>query len=210
MNRVDQIARILSYGLFPPRCTVCGNSGLPSLDLCQLCLDELPEAPPVVAFGNGRIFSGFTYHKPIDGLIQRFKFQEQLQAGLLLARLAMPAFVSSRPAALLPVPLHPTRLRGRGFNQSLELAKFWGKQFSIPVMGQALQRQRATRVQSSLKAAERSSNVEGAFLVRHSLPHYVALIDDVVTTGATCQAAAQALRGAGVGRVDVWCLARVP
>lgn len=210
MNRVDQIARILSYGLFPSRCTVCGNSGLPSLDLCELCLQELPRAPPVVAFGNGRLLSGFTYQKPIDAIIQRFKFQEQLQAGLLLARLALPFFESSKPEALVPVPLHPKRLRERGFNQSLELAKFWGKHYSIPVMGQVLHRHRATRVQSSLKAGERISNVEGAFRVSSPLPGHVALIDDVYTTGATCMAAAQALRNAGVKCVDVWCLARVP
>ena len=101
------------------------------------------------------------------------------------------------------------RLRQRGFNQSLELAKFWGKQAGIPVLSHALIRHRATQVQSELKAAERLSNVSGAFIANGNLPAHIALVDDVYTTGATCMAAAEALLAHGVQRVDVWCLARV-
>jgi ComF family protein len=158
----------------------------------------------------GKIYAGFEYQSPIDELIQGFKFQEQLGCGRMLAKLSMPAFNNiERPMALIPIPLHTQRLRQRGFNQSLEIAKFWGKHMGIPVLQQALLRQRATQVQSSLKAAERLQNVSGAFRVADILPEHVAMVDDVYTTGATCMAAAEALLLQGVKRVDVWCLARV-
>lgn len=156
------------------------------------------------------IYASFAYQSYIDELIQGFKFHQQLGNGRLLARLSMPVITQiERPLALLPIPLHTQRLRQRGFNQSLELAKYWGKQTGIPVLGHALVRHRATLVQSSLKATERLSNVSGAFLASGVLPAHVALVDDVYTTGATCQVATEALLALGVQRVDVWCLARV-
>jgi ComF family protein len=119
------------------------------------------------------------------------------------------AFEDSRPMALVPVPLHIRRLRQRGFNQSLELARYWGRRRSLPVLPAALIRHRETAMQSALASAERESNVRGAFRALTPLPRHVALVDDVFTTGATCRAAREALLTAGVQQVDVWCLARV-
>jgi len=200
---------LLSFSLLPARCVLCQGVGLPELDLCEACLSAMPARASPVPYAYGMVYAGFCYRSPIDELIQGFKFNEQLHFGRLAARLCLPALAQERPDALVPVPLHARRLRGRGFNQSLELAKFWGRRFSLPVLGHALQRHRATRVQSSLKAAERLPNVTGAFSAKGVLPGHVALVDDVYTTGATCQAAAQTLLAAGVKRVDVWCLARV-
>ncbi|HWR95610.1 MAG TPA: ComF family protein [Arenimonas sp.] len=200
---------LLNFSLLPARCVLCQGAGLPELDLCDACLSAMPAQTPPMPYPYGTVHAGFRYQTPIDEMIQGFKFNEQLHLGRLAARLALPALSDVRPDALVPVPLHARRLRERGFNQSLELAEFWGSRFALPVLGHALQRHRATRVQSSLKAAERLLNVSGAFSVKGALPGHVALVDDVYTTGATCQAAAQALLPAGVRRVDVWCLARV-
>lgn len=209
MNLVDRICKRLNYGIFPPVCRLCGNPGLPEWDLCLLCHRDMPCRPPPKLFGEGLVLAGFGYGNPVDGLIRHFKFQAQLGAGRLLARLCEPAFEDSRPMALVPVPLHFRRLRQRGFNQSLELARYWGRRRGLPVLSSALIRHRDTAMQSTLTSPEREPNVRGAFRAVMPLPRHVALIDDVFTTGATCRAAREALFAAGVQQVDVWCLARV-
>ena len=209
MNLVDRICKHLNYRIFPPVCRLCGNPGLPELDLCLLCHRALPCRPSPKLFGDGLVLAGFDYGNPVDSLIRHFKFQAQLGAGRLLARLCEPAFEDSRPMALVPVPLHIRRLRQRGFNQSLELARYWGRRRGLPVQPSALIRHRDTAMQSTLTSPEREPNVRGAFRAVMPLPRHVALIDDVFTTGATCRAAREALFAAGVQQVDVWCLARV-
>lgn len=209
MPTVYRLLNLLNFSLLPARCVLCQGVGLPELDLCQACFSALPAQPMPLAYAYGTVYAGFCYQSPMDELIQGFKFNEQLHFGRMAARLSLPALARVLPDALLPVPLHTHRLRERGFNQSLELAKFWGRRFSLPVLGDALQRHRATHVQSSLKAAERLPNVAGAFLAQRDIPAHVTLADDVYTTGATCLAAAQALVQAGAKRVDVWCIARV-
>jgi ComF family protein len=113
------------------------------------------------------------------------------------------------------VPLHPARLRSRGYDQALELARPLARALSLPLRTDLLRRVRATEAQSSLHAAERLRNLEGAFAGsegarRRALPAHVALVDDVMTTGATLHAAADALLHAGVARVDAWACARAP
>jgi ComF family protein len=162
-----------------------------------------------MAVETGSVLAGFTYAEPVTALVRRFKFHDDLAAGRILARLAAEAFVDSTPKALIPIPLHATRLRQRGFNQALELARYWGRRQGIPVLPQALIRTRATETQSSLPAEARRTNVAGAFQASGILPAHVALVDDVVTTGSTTAEAAKALLQAGASRVDVWCLARV-
>lgn len=209
MSRVDHFLNKLNYGLFPPLCRLCGEDGQPALDLCADCHAELPDAPSSLSLGHGTVWAGFSYAEPIAGLIQRFKFQEDLGSGRLLARLAMGSFVGSQPQVLIPVPLHSRRLRSRGYNQALELAAYWGKCRGIPVRSDLIIRTRATDTQSSLPASARTANVDGAFKAKARIPEHVALIDDVVTTGATTTEAAKALLDGGAQRVDVWCLARV-
>lgn len=209
MNSVYRLLNALQYSLLPTRCVLCHNPGINSLDLCSACVEDMPRASNPKKTQFGQIFSGFSYQAPLDELIQGFKFNEHLHYGRMLARLSLSELPRIKPMALIPVPLHKSRLRQRGFNQAQELANFWGKQFTIPVLGHVLHRHRATQVQSSLKAAERLPNVAGAFTASGIIPSHVALVDDVYTTGATCASAAQALIAHGVQRVDVWCLARV-
>lgn len=209
MNTVYRLLNALQYSLLPTRCVLCQNPGMAQLDICPACADSMLRAPNPIKSQYGQIFSGFSYQAPLDELIQGFKFNEHLHFGQLLARLSLSELPCIPPMALIPVPLHRARLRQRGFNQAQELANFWGKQVSVPVLGHVLHRHRATQVQSSLKAAERLPNVAGAFTASGTIPSHVALVDDVYTTGATCASAAQALIVHGVQRVDVWCLARV-
>lgn len=207
LSCVDRFLSRLNYGLFPPVCRLCGESGQSRIDLCRCCQAEFPSRPEPLAVASGSVLAGFTYAEPVAALVRRFKFHDDLAAGRLLARLAAEAFIGSTPEALIPVPLHASRLRQRGFNQALELARYWGRCRGIPVSPQLI-RIRATRIQSGLPAGERLTNVTGAFRVSGEVPAHVALVDDVVTTGSTTAEAARALRLAGAGRVDVWCLAR--
>ena len=233
--RMDALARPLARlhaWLLPWRCLLCGDAGADGLDLCAACAAELPrntncctrcalplpnptplcgacqrKPPPWQA-----AWAPFRYGWPLDRLEARYKFGRELAAGRTLGALwkALPPPV--RPALILPVPLHRARLRERGYNQALELARPLGRALGIPVRHDLLQRPRATAAQTELDAAARRRNVRGAFAVRAdaTLPPHVVVLDDVMTTGATLAECARVLRRAGVARVDVWALARAP
>lgn len=219
--------------LFPSSCLACGDAGLDGVDLCAACLDALPwhpqacarcalplpggvpgeacaacaiEPPPLAA-----THAACTYAAPLDRLLPRFKFHQDLAAGGLMSQLMGRAFAGLPPPdALVPVPLHRARLRRRGYDQALELARPLGRALGIRVCPTLLVRHRDTSPQSTLDAQARRENLEDAFLVGgdDDPPAHVALIDDVMTTGATLHAAAEALLDAGVRRVDAWVCAR--
>lgn len=222
----------LGTALLPPRCLLCDAPGTDGLDLCAACHQALPGnrdactrcALPLPAPGTcgaclrrppplAATCAAFVYAAPLDRLVPRYKFHGDLAAGRLLARLMAPAVSACQPPqALVPVPLHPGRLRRRGYDQALELARPLATALGLPLRAGLLHRIRATAPQSELDAAARRRNLHGAFRAdtRRPLPAHVALIDDVMTTGATLHAAATALRRAGVVRVDAWVCARVP
>lgn len=155
----------------------------------------------------------FRYQNPMGRLIQAFKFGHRLDVGRVLGSLMVQARSSSvaleRPQLLIPVPLHAQRLRERGYNQALELARPLGRTLGIPVDAYSCVRTRATQVQSLLPQNQRAKNVKGAFALRKPLTvRHVAIIDDVMTTGATVTEMARVLTASGVGRVEVWACAR--
>jgi ComF family protein len=154
----------------------------------------------------------FEYAWPLDALEARFKFAGSLAAGRVLSDAWMDEGPPpSLPELLLPVPLHLSRLRSRGYNQALELARPLGRRYRIPVAHDVLYRARKTDAQSELDALARLGNVRGAFAVRRvPTQKHVAIVDDVMTTGATLAECAKALVAAGVERIDVWALARTP
>jgi ComF family protein len=187
------------------------GSGL--LELCPACQSDLPRAPAWQIPGSGfeRTCCPWAYRWPVDQLVRALKFAgERSHARLLGTLLAHErlALGPPWPQLLVPVPLHVLRLRERGYNQAAELARFAGHAIGLPVHAQALERVRATREQSGLGASGRAANVAGAFGARRPLAGLrVALIDDVVTTGSTVAAAAQALRAAGASAVELWAVA---
>lgn len=226
--------RAIGGWLLPATCLVCGARGERDRDLCTLCANQLavnrcgctrcaiPLPEPATECGRclrrppdfDSALAPLIYGFPVDRLLQRFKFHGDLAAGRLLAATllsAASAAPGARPATLIPVPLHRTRLRERGYNQALELARPISRQLGIPLAPDALERVRPTRAQSELGALDRRRNVRGAFAVRgRTLPDHVALVDDVMTTGATLSECARVLKRAGVARVDVWVVARAP
>ena len=217
--------------LFAPRCVVCGDPGLPDRDLCAACHAELPwqgpacthcasplpepgicghclqHPPPLDA-----VTAAFDYAFPVDGLLPRMKFHAEFAAGRVLAQCLSERFAGCRrPQALIPLPLHRGRLRRRGYDQALELARPLARALHLPLRDDLLLRDRATSAQSTLNAAARKRNLRGAFRVTDgvALPEHVTLFDDVMTTGATLYSAAMALRKAGVKHIDAWVCARV-
>lgn len=148
----------------------------------------------------------------MDVAIQRLKFAGELVWARMLGELAARTWgVSGGPLqeCLLPMPLHATRLRARGYNQALEIARPLARRIGVRLETRRCARVRPTAAQSGLDAAARRSNLEGAFRCAPGWgPCNVGVLDDVVTTGATVTALAHALRRAGVVDIDVWVIAR--
>ena len=145
-------------------------------------------------------------------MIKRFKFNGDLHLARLLGGLLADAIQSDDqplPELILPVPLHHRRLRERGFNQALELARPIAERLGLPLNWRYARRNRATDPQSELPAKLRSHNIKGAFTVAPGLAaSHVAIVDDVMTTGHTVNELAMMLRRSGVKSVSVWVCAR--
>jgi ComF family protein len=159
------------------------------------------------------------YEFPVDNLVTRFKHRAKWPLGRLLGELfvehARHRFEEGlpRPDALVPVPLAKRRLRERGYNQAAMLARWIGKSLDIAVDDRLVLRIKETPAQQGLDARARKRNLRGAFALRDSSRlqgRHLALVDDVLTTGATADGIARLLIDAGARRVDVYCLARTP
>lgn len=219
--------------LLPWRCLLCGDAGANGMDVCVDCAAELPRNTPccqrcalplpVSASLCGRCqrkappwdaaWAPFRYAWPLDRLETRFKFGRDLAAGRVLATMwQREPQPQALPQLILPVPLHHRRLRERGYNQALELARPLARSLHLPCRHDVLQRVRHTNAQTGLDAVERHRNLRDAFALRESesLPAHIAVLDDVFTTGTTLAECARVLKRAGVVRVDVWALARAP
>lgn len=223
----------LQRWLLPWRCLLCGDAGANGVDLCAECAAELPRNThccqrcalplPISAPLCGRCqrkappwdaaWAPFRYAWPLDRLETRFKFSRDLAAGRVLTTMWQREPHPPRlPQLILPVPLHGRRLRMRGYNQALELARPLARELGIPCRADILQRLRHTDAQTGFDAIERRRNLRGAFALREGivLPSHVVVLDDVFTTGATLSECARLLKRAGIARVDVWALARAP
>jgi ComF family protein len=182
-------------------CACCGESLPAAAPRCGRCLQKQPLIQSTLA--------PFRYQAPIDQLILAHKRGGDLAAGRALAGLlAAAAQHQEAPIALVPVPMHVARLRERGFDQVLMLARDVGKIRNLSICD-VLVRVRDTPSQGGLKRLERKKNIRGAFATKTSnLPAHVALIDDVATTGSTINECALVLKRAGVQRIDAWVIAK--
>jgi len=193
-----------------PRCQRCAID-LPREGLtCGACLRHPPPFSQALA--------AIDYVYPWAGLITRFKFAEALELGPVFATLLLGAWRragAAHPGLLLPVPLADGRWRERGYNQAWELARRCAQGSAAPCDATLLMRVKETPHQLALAPAKRAANVRGAFAVdplraSELRGRAVTLVDDVMTTGATLREAAEVLKGAGAGPVNVWVLARTP
>ncbi|XOF32224.1 MAG: ComF family protein [Candidatus Electrothrix sp. YB6] len=198
----SRVSRISS-----PLCTCCGTPFPAGADhLCPVCQHD------VFAFDRAR--SLFLYQEPLRTLILRFKFNGSL-AGLstftALAEQAGATALFHEPDLILPVPLHLKRLRQRGFNQSLLLAKACFPAWKKKIRPDLLRRHRFTVPQTRLDGKVRRYNLHKAFRIEHPLAvqeKRILLVDDVLTTGSTLQECASVLREAGSMKIETFTVAR--
>lgn len=215
--------------LFPPRCVLC-RQPLDADGWCNGCKRDLPRITTrcvccSIPLSSTRLCGAcqrqpphfdashapLRYQPPVDRLIQQFKYRHRLALTLPLATLIAESvdLTQATPEVLLPVPLHPRRLRRRGYNQAVELARAVGRLLDLPVDCDWIRRSRATASQAELPLHERRANLRGAFAVSGAAPYRrVAVVDDVMTSGATADEMARVVRAAGVEWIAVWTLAR--
>ncbi|MBL4712689.1 MAG: ComF family protein [Gammaproteobacteria bacterium] len=193
----------------------CVRCALPLADesndsnLCGRCITKLP------AYDYAH--SIFRYEDDVIGLVHQLKFSEKITYARSFGEMLLTVFESNEhlkkesPDCLLPVPLHSSRLRQRGFNQSIEISRVISKKLRIPIEHDAIIRQRKTTSQTGLNAKQRRINIKGAFVMAGSIQHkHVLIIDDVVTTGSTVNELAILLKKNNVERVGVLSIARAP
>lgn len=216
-------------------CAACGEDVFDDGFFCAHCLAELPLNDGYVCSKCGRAIeadypvcleckahmplydaarSAFRYEERVVGLIKRFKTGGRYLAAALAARMA-PLLADSFPNAdlIVSVPMTDKALKKRGYNQAELLADALSLRSGIPYAPAALVKTRDTAAQKHLTAAERAQNLAGSFRVHERAlcrGRHVVIVDDVLTTGATADAVAKALRGAGAARVYVLTAASVP
>jgi ComF family protein len=221
--------------MWPGNCLLCAATVPAGGDICPACEHSLPRltaacprcAAPVAGMEAEDTICGecqkeapayrfthaaFRYAPPVDKLIQDLKYHGRLELsrvlGSYLAR-HLKELAGPRPDVIVPVPLHSSRLRSRGYNQSLELARFISAALELPIDVTNARRIRATKPQTELPRDQRRKNVRGAFDASAAFAgRAVAIVDDVVTSGNTVQSLAQSLLRAGAREVRVWVVAR--
>ena len=230
-TKVDQLTTQFINLVLPPTCASCGQVGLLICDACRVqlepigkatcgqCGKRMPQNSPTHfcrsckkrPFPLQAIRAAFHYRPPLTQIIHRLKYNHAFALAQPLAQLMSNEWAKWQTPIdlIMPVPLHPARKKKRGYNQSELLAQAFGLLLNIPIDTKRLVRQRNTRPQVELSAAERTLNMQNAFAVPKQLsPVRILLIDDVATTGATLSAAAAALRANGATAVSAFCLAR--
>ena len=185
---------------------------------CGHCLSAHPPQDHSIAL--------FKYEAPIVQLISQLKFHQQLSHGRLLGELLAQHLADfyqqsensahHLPEVIIPVPLSKQRFIERGFNQADRLALPVAHKLKLPIFRQCYERTANTQAQLSLPAKERKKNIRGAFkqierLILKGKPvQHVALLDDVITTGATLEELTKTIKAGGVDKVTLWSLARTP
>jgi len=218
-------------------CYFCYQSDFCQAGICQICLDRLPWVRHSCRFcglpipensaksSNGICISCmfvstgrldavkvlFHYEDPIRSLVLNFKYHQQLYIGRMLGTLMAENLRADQDImGILPIPLSTSRLKLRGFNQCLEMAKIISKKQKIPLIRNGIVKLNETKNQSELSAAARRQNIKSHNFECHfsDIPQSVILIDDVMTTGATMQVVAQKLRSVGVQYIEGWIVCR--
>ena len=224
------LIRVMDW-VFPRFCLVCGDEKTDKSDICDKCRDFLSiinifcpacgvsSKKPLIC-GNCQktqpyfdsTYTGFNYSAPMDGFVKRLKYDKQLEFARTLGELFAARWMGQstpQPELIVPVPLHRERLRERGFNQSLEIAREVGKRPELRIDYQSVIRVKPTPPQTDLPLKKRRSNVRNAFKVIKPIEaQHVAILDDVMTTGSTADELARCLKQSGVERIDVWTVTR--
>ncbi len=184
-------------------CDRCGHPTTLSATQCQRCYQQ--------SFAFDRVQAPLRYQWPVDYMIKQLKKQGHLFYGRWLANCLVSHIQKQgfmRPDHIIVMPLHPHRLRERGFNQSTEIAQPLVKQLGLSLEWKLCEKTKSTARQSQLKAADRQQNVDSAFTITRSIKNqHIVVIEDVITTGQTAHQLAKALKEKGASYVEFWCCA---
>jgi len=217
-------------------CFLCAASRIKNHGLCEACLKDLPWLPAKSCTKCGLSSGGqvcgsclstppyfdathavFLYNYPIDAVIQRYKYGDTVSLSHTFGQLMSEkiCLVNSQENIdlMIPMPMHPTRLKQRGFNQALEIAKVanqaLNKNNKTKLDYKSVKRQTLTPSQASLPIKKRVKNIKGAFMVNADFSgKRIAIVDDVMTTGASLNELAKTLKQAGATHVECWVIAR--
>ena len=233
IKSVRATALALLEWVAPPCCLLCRLEVEYRHGLCQGCWAKLPvneihceccalpmaheslcghcqRCPPVF----DSVIAPLCYQDPIDQMLCALKYHQQLSFARTAAGLITDTVRESgepRPDLLVGVPMTHRAVRKRGLNQAVFLARLIGRQLGIPVKSTLIKKLRETDRQSTLNASKRQRNLKGAFHCKGSLEDkHIALVDDILTTGATANEISKVLKAAGANRVDIWVCARTP
>lgn len=223
---------ILKQAIFKQNCALCASPKTSKHAVCKPCLNDLPWHPqtscPQCGLASSGIICGsclnsppdfdatisvFLYAYPVDTMMQRYKYGNMLNLGNTFGE-----FLAEKTALenhfknidlIIPMPMHPQRLKERGFNQALEIAKIVTKNCKEKLDYKSVNRQTLTPPQASLPLKERVKNIKDAFKVDAGLSgKRIAIVDDVMTTGASLNELAKTLKKAGAAHVECWVIAR--
>jgi ComF family protein len=219
--------------LFKQNCLLCASPEANSHAVCRACLNDLPWHPKTAcpqcgleSDGNicGSCLSNppdfdathavFLYSFPIDAMMVRYKYGNMLNLGntfaqFLAEKTTLDALNHNHVDLIIPMPMHPARIRERGFNQAHEIAKILTKNYKEKLDFKSVERIKLTPPQASLPLKERVKNIKGAFKVNGDLSgKRIAIVDDVMTTGASLNELAKTLKKVGAVNVECWVIAR--
>ena len=195
------------HALLTPIGPACYHCALPLPDnnfvICGHCCKKKPYFDHAIA--------AYRFEEPLRTLLHDFKYHEGLYLcsflTTLIANALPPDAVNTQ--CLIPVPMHPIRLRQRGFNQAAELAKQLAHTLNLPFDLFSCKKIINTAAQAGLNEQQRRKNLRDAFEAKPLPYQHITLVDDLLTTGSTANELAKVLKKQGVTRVDVWCCARV-
>ena len=223
--------QIISAIVFKQNCILCAQNIYTTSSIhavCRPCLNDLPWHPQTSCPQCGLSSSGqlcgscissppdfdatkavFLYAYPVDAMMVRYKYGNRLNLGNTFGEFLQKKISLANIDVIVPMPMHPTRLKERGFNQSLEIAKVLTKNAHEKLDYKSVIRQTLTPPQASLPLKERVKNIKGAFKIVGNLAgKRIAIVDDVMTTGASLNELAKTLKKAGATHVECWVIAR--
>lgn len=184
----------------------CKHCAYPLFDgdylVCGQCIKNTPHFDKTI--------TAYRFEEPLRSLLHQFKYQQKLYLTSFLSQLIINAWEEERikPQCLIPMPMHPQKIKTRGFNQTVLLTRTLAKKLEIPMDLSSCQKVINTIPQAQLDGEDRPHNIRGAFHVSAMPYQHVALIDDLLTTGSTANELAITVKKTGVERVDLWCCAR--
>jgi ComF family protein len=225
-RQLIDICTKITQNLLPQQCLLCG-AACSSRWICDGCEGDLPFHPPLHCpvcamptplgetcgeclkhpphFDATR--AAFAYAFPADALLRALKYRSRLAIAEWAAMHIDPSGIP--PDYLIPMPLHVNRLKTRGFNQAMEIARALSRRYGIALLHEAVERVRETEPQAGLPRVERTRNMRNAFACRGGVVgKHVAIVDDVMTSGASLNELARTLKAAGALRVECWVAAR--